>query len=110
MKKVMILSAAALTLCLALPQITEATQTQNAVVSLQEKEVKYVEITNDKIPEIVTKALSNDYPGYKVDKAFLGSDSTYKVSISKGDMKYNLFYSEKGELIKVEQPAPKEKE
>jgi len=110
MKKVMILSAAALTLCLALPQIAEATRTQNTEVFLQDQEVKYLEITNDKLPETITKMLSKDYPGYKVDKTFLGSDSTYKVAISKADKKYVLFYSEKGELIKVEQPTPKEKE
>jgi hypothetical protein len=111
MKKMMILPAAVLALSLALPQATEAVKIQNGMVSLQQqqtkqKEVKYQEVTVDKVPEAVKKALSSDYPDHKIDKAFKGEDGNFKVAVSKGDMKHTLIYSEKGELIKTEQPTP----
>src|SRR5665648_1294844 len=45
MKKVMILSAAALMISLAMPQFTEATTVQNENTMIQVKEVQYQEIT-----------------------------------------------------------------
>ena len=41
------------------------------------------------------------------DKAFLGDDGNYKVKVSMGDLKYVLFYTAKGELIKLEEPSKK---
>ena len=112
MKKVMFLSTMALMLCFALPQITEASKTQNAVVTAQAKDVKdvkYQEIMANKLPEAVTQTVTKDYEGFKIDKAFLGSDGNYKVEISKETLKHTVFLSEKGEVIKVENPEAKEK-
>jgi len=105
MKKLMILSAAALAIFLALPQFAEATTVQNGITMTQEKAVKYTEITVATLPQTVVASLTKDYSGYAIDKVFLGDDGNYKVAVSKGSIKNELIFSEKGELIKGEKAA-----
>ncbi len=102
MKRIMILPAAALTICLALPQFSQAMTVKNEVTAFQEKEVKYTEITADQLPEEVSKAIAKDFVGFKTEKAFKGDDGTFKVKVIKGDEKSVLFYSANGDLIKSE--------
>lgn len=104
MKKVMILPAAALTICLALPQVSHSAKIQNDVAMTEQKEVKYTEITVDQIPEAVNKALAKNHAGFKTDKVFKGDDGTHKLVVSKGEMKHVLFFNDKGELLKSEKP------
>jgi hypothetical protein len=102
MKKVMILSAVALAFCLAMPQVSHATNVQNDVAVIQNKDVKYTEITVDQVPEAVSKAVAKDYAGFKTDNVFKGDDGTYKLAVSKSENKMVLFYSEDGKLVKSE--------
>ena len=106
MKKLMILSAATLAICLAMPQFAEATTVQNVITVSQNKEVKYQEIPASTLPEAVTKSLINDYAGYAVDKVFQGDDGSFKVLVSKGTVKNALLYNNKGEFVAVEKPTP----
>ena len=106
----MFLSTVALAFCLTLPQAIMASINQDVIATNQVSNVTYKEITTDKLPEAVSSMISKDYQGFKIDKAYLGSDGNYKVEISKETMKYSLILSEKGEVIKVEQPAIKKKE
>lgn len=89
-----------------LPQEAKANPSQNDLGVVQE--VNYQEIPTENVPETVTKSLEKDYSGYKIDKAYLGDDGSYKLDISQGDVKYVVFYKENGELIKVEKPAGEE--
>jgi len=100
MKKLMILSAAAMALFLAMPQLAEATSTQYNISVNQEKAVKYQEITAETLPAPVTATLTKDYAGYTIEKVFLGDDGTYKVVVSKEAVKTILLFTNKGELIK----------
>ena len=102
MKKLMILSAAALAIFLALPQFAAATTVQNETTVSQEKAVKYTEVAATTLPAAVTATLAKDYSGYAVDKVFLGDDGTYKVAISKGTVKSVVIFSSNGELIKTD--------
>lgn len=105
MKRVMILSVAAMALSLAMPRVAHATTVQNVIAAIQDKEIKYQEITVVEIPEAVTKTLSRDYPGYKTDNAFKGDDGSYKLNVSLGNNKLVLFFDEQGKLIKTEKPT-----
>lgn len=107
MKKVMILSAAALMLSLAMPQFAEATKVQNKSTVIQVKETQYREITVADLPEAVSKSIAKDFAGHAIDKVFLGDDGTFKVVVSKGEIKDVLFFDNKGLLLKTEKPAPK---
>jgi len=100
MKKLMILSAAALTIFLAMPQFAEATTIQNETAVNQEKAVKYTEITAATLPETITTALLKNYAGYTVENIFQGDNGTYKVIVSKGSVKNVLLFNAKGELLK----------
>jgi hypothetical protein len=100
MKKLMILSAAALAIFLAMPQLAEATTVQNETTVNQEKAVKFTEVTAATLPEAVTTTLLKDYAGYTVDKIFQGDDGTFKVIVKKDAVKTALLFTSKGELIK----------
>ena len=102
MKRIMMLPAVALTICLALPQFSQATTVKNEVVAVEEKDVKYTEITVDQLPQAVSDAIAKDFVGFKTDKALKGDDGSFKVKVSKGDDKSVLFYSANGELVKSE--------
>jgi hypothetical protein len=67
---------------------------------------KYKEIKTSELPEAVTKSIATAYTGYKIDKAYKDKDDdSYQVKVAMGDLKYSLFYDEKGELKKVEEPT-----
>ena len=100
MKKLMILSAAAMAIFFAMPQFAEASTSQNNITVTQEKAVKYQEITAADLPAAVTATLTKDYAGYAIDKVFLGDDGTFKVAVSKEAVKTIILFNNKGELIK----------
>jgi len=100
MKKLMILSAAALAIFLAMPQFAEATTVQNGITMTQENAVKYTEVTAATLPEAATTTLLKDYAGYTVDKIFQGDDGSFKVIVKKDAVKKALLFTSKGELIK----------
>jgi len=100
MKKLMILSAAAMAIFFAMPQFAEASTTQNNITLTQQKAVKYTEITAATLPEAITATLTKDFVGYSVDKIFQGDNDTYKVAVRKAEVKTTLIFTSKGELIK----------
>jgi len=106
MRKLMILSAAALAIFLAMPQLAEATTVSNATTLTQDKAVKYQEVTASTLPDAVSKAIAKDYAGFAIDKVFLGDDGTYKVAVSKGATKNVILFSKTGEFISAEAPTP----
>ena len=105
MKKVMILSAAALMLSLAMPQFVAATNVQNESTMNQALEVQYQEITVADLPAAVSASIKKDYAGYKTDKVFLGNDGNYKVAVSKAEVKSDLIFDAKGVFVKAEKSA-----
>ena len=109
MKRIMMLPVAALIISLALPQFSQATIVKNEVAAVEEKDVKYTEITVDQLPEAVSKALAKDYAGFTTDKALKGDDGSFKVKVSKGEDKSVLFFSENGEFVKSEKASDKAK-
>jgi hypothetical protein len=109
MKKAMILTAAAMAFSFITPQVSNAMKLQQKSAVVQDKDDKddkYKVIKAEELPEAITKSISNAYTGYKIDKAYKDKDEdSYKVNVAMGDLKYSLFYDEKGELIKVEEPT-----
>lgn len=107
MKKLLILPAAALAFFMAVPQFAEAKTVQNDYMLVQERVVKYNEITASTLPEAISGSITKDYSGFATDKVYLGDDGTYKVVVSKGDEKKALFYNEKGAFVKAEKKSDK---
>lgn len=107
MKKITIITAAVIAFSFATPQLAKAMQVKDQMAIVQDKDATYKEIKAEELPEAVTTSIENAYTGYKIDKAFVGSDNTYKVKVAMGDLKYHLFYDSMGELIKVEDPTSK---
>ena len=107
MKKVIILGAAIMAFSFETPQVAKAMKVQNQMAVVDDQDDKYKEIKVEELPDAVTKSIANAYTGYKIDKAFKAEDNSYKVKVAMGDLKYQLFYDAKGELIKVEDPSTK---
>ena len=109
MKSVIIISATVAALSLCAPHYANANRVQSKYNIIQDKVTKYTEITVAEIPEAVNKTLAKDYAGYATEKAYKGDDGTFKVAVSKEDMKEVLIFNEKGEVIKVEVPKSDDK-
>jgi hypothetical protein len=104
MKTSIIVGAALVALGLSAPILAPANKIQTEKVLTQEKKVNYAEIKVEDIPDQVTATLKKDYPSYTTDKAFKGDDGTYKIKVSKENLKQVLFFNNKGEVLKVEVP------
>ena len=109
MKTTLSLCIAVMAISFASPQVAKAMKIQNQNTIVQDKDDKFKEVKVSELPEAVTKSISTAYTGSKIDKAYLGEDNSYKVKVSMGELKYNLFYNAKGDLIKVEEPTSKSK-
>ncbi len=72
--------------------------------SVQDKEVTYEEIKSEDIPKAVDESFKEYFVDYDINKAYISSEGSYKLEVSREEIYYILFYSEKGELLKVEQP------
>ncbi|MFC0877038.1 hypothetical protein ACE01N_10600 [Saccharicrinis sp. FJH2] len=101
MKKLMILTAAVLTLGLSVPTISNAMIDENPVATAPD-EITYQEITKDDVPEVITSALSEKFSNFTIDKYYLGSDGNYKVDVSKEDAKWALYFDKEGTVFKKE--------
>lgn len=91
------------------PQVVSAhpeTAVKQAILAPQQ-EVTWEEVETSSLPEAVSKAIAKDYSTFTIEKAWKGSDGTYKVDVKNSDSKFVLFYSEAGELIKTETPELK---
>ena len=104
MKTSIIVGAALAVLSLSATGIATANKVQTNFVITQEKKVMYAEIKVAEIPEQITATLKKDYAGYVTDKAFKGDDGTFKIKVSKENLKQVLIFNEKGEVLKVEVP------
>lgn len=104
MKKLMIMTAVVALIGIGLPQIVSANLIKDTQSMVQEnpQENPYTEIKLADLPAVISKAIDEKYPGFKVEKAYYGKDGSYKVTVSKAEERVNLFYNEKGEFLKVD--------
>lgn len=96
MKK-LILSAAIVIAGLSTQTATaQAPSTPVETASIQEE---YLEVKNEEVPEAITKALQTAYPDAVLDKAYTNAKKEYKLDITVGDKKGNLFADATGKWI-----------
>lgn len=81
----------------------EATNTQSATVVVAQGDVEYTVIKTDELPAAVSKSLQEGYADYSVDKAYKGTDGTYKVDLSKDTEKISVYFNADGKFLKIEQ-------
>lgn len=62
----------------------------------------YTEIKTTDLPSAVSSSISEKYPEYKTEKVFRGKDGTYKVTLSKDDMKETVFFDQRGDAVKMQ--------
>jgi hypothetical protein len=96
MKK-LILSAAILlgslsTFASTVPATNEVVKT----VSIQEE---YTEVKLEEVPEAIKAALKTAYPSAVLDKAYINATKEYKLDVTIGDKKGNLFVDAAGKWI-----------
>ncbi|MFT3738670.1 MAG: hypothetical protein QM786_07910 [Breznakibacter sp.] len=81
-------------------QATAKLETSTGIVSLMEDEVIWTQIEVKDVPEAVTKAAASKYEGSSVEKAFKGSDNTYKLVLKTGDTKVTAIFNAEGKFLK----------
>ncbi|MDI5896589.1 hypothetical protein [Flavobacterium yafengii] len=96
MKK-LILSAAILlgslsTFASTVPATNEVVKT----VSIQDE---YTEVKLEEVPEAIKAALKTAYPSAVLDKAYVNATKEYKLDVTIGDKKGNLFADANGKWI-----------
>lgn len=99
MKK-LILSAAIIlgslsTFAQAVPPSSQTAQDSTAVLSKDE----FTEIKLEEIPEAVSNALKTSFSAAVVDKAYVNQKKEYKLDVTVGDRKGNLWSDENGKWI-----------
>ncbi len=98
MKKILILTATALVLGLSVPQYVSAKTSRDLQTAADE--VKYTEIKVADLPDAVFNAIDQDYSGYTIEKAYIGTDGNYKVAVKNDKEEKVLYYSKDGEMVK----------
>ncbi len=104
MKKKLLFAVAAISMGIAGTQLVSGTSYAASDASTEvsmNDEVTYEKIETNDLPEAVSNAVSEGYAAFTIDQAYEGTDGSYKVTVSSGDLKYDLFYSKEGELSKV---------
>ncbi|TDD78418.1 hypothetical protein [Flavobacterium caseinilyticum] len=96
MKKLLLSAAIVLgslsTYATSVPNTNEVTKT----VTIQEE---YTEVKLEEVPVAITEALKAAYPSAILDKAYINAQKEYKLDITVGDKKGNLFADETGKWI-----------
>ncbi|TDD99342.1 hypothetical protein [Flavobacterium cellulosilyticum] len=99
MKKLILSAAIVLgslsTFAQAAPPSPQAAQDSTAVVVKDE----FTEIKLEEIPEAVTTALKTSFSAAVVDKAYVNEKKEYKLDVTVGERKGNLWVDENGKWI-----------
>lgn len=96
MKKLMVTAAILIASFSTYTATAQGTTTPAETVSIQEQ---YIEVKNEEVPEAVTKALKTAYPDAILDKAYTNANKEYKLDVTVGDKKGNLFADATGKWI-----------
>lgn len=68
----------------------------------QDIKVKYMLISVVQIPGKICETLLRDFPDYLTEKALRGEDSTFKLIVSKKEVRKVLVFNKAGSLLKAE--------
>ncbi|MEM8522871.1 hypothetical protein [Flavobacterium sp. PL12] len=71
----------------------------NEIVKTINLQEEYTEVKIEEVPEAISKALKTAYPDAVLDKAYINDKKEYKLDITLGDKKGNLFADENGKWI-----------
>ncbi|WP_339736306.1 hypothetical protein [uncultured Sunxiuqinia sp.] len=102
MKKGMIMTAAVIVLGISMPSGVMAEST-NQTMQIAQEEVQYEKMNVEDLPEAVTQAISEGYADYTLSEAYMGTDGSYKVKLTKEEEKIAVFFNASGEFLKIEQ-------
>ena len=106
MKRGLIVSAAVLLFgmtSIATFAVSASNHKNNNTAFVAQDDVKYNEIKVEELPEAVSKAIKNGYTDYTVSKAYMGSNNTYKVSLTKNKETINVLFNADGDFLKIDQ-------
>jgi Na+-translocating ferredoxin:NAD+ oxidoreductase RnfG subunit len=73
--------------------------TTNSVTTSQSIQEEYTEVKLEEVPEAIKAALKTAYPDAILDKAYINANKEYKLDITVGDKKGNLFADANGKWI-----------
>ncbi|MFV8335650.1 hypothetical protein ACNQF7_06130 [Flavobacterium sp. RSP29] len=71
----------------------------NAIVKTVSIQEEYTEVKLEEVPEAIKATLKADHPDAVLDKAYINAAKEYKLDITLGDKKGNLFADANGKWI-----------
>ena len=71
----------------------------NKIITIQEE---YTEVELEVVPAAIIEALKGAFPDATLDKAYVNANKQYKLDITIGEKKGNLFADENGKWIQKE--------
>lgn len=96
------MTAAVIVLGISMPSGVLAENT-NQTMEVTQQEVQYEKMNVEDLPETVTQAISEGYADYTLAEAYMGTDGSYKVKLTKDEEKVKVFFNANGEFLKIEQ-------
>lgn len=102
------MTAAVIVLGLSLPSGVLA-ENASETATVAQQEVQYEKMNVEDLPETVSNAISEGYADYTLSEAYMGTDGSYKVKLSKEDETIKVFFNAAGEFLKIK-PAGDDKE
>jgi hypothetical protein len=69
------------------------------VVNTLVMQEEYTEVKVEEVPAAITDALKTAYPNAILDKAYINAKKEYKLDVTVGDKKGNLYADESGKWI-----------
>ena len=83
-----------------LSTFANAVPTTNSVTNSKSIQEEYIEVKLEEVPEAIKAALKTAYPDAILDKAYINANKEYKLDITVGDKKGNVFADANGKWIK----------
>jgi hypothetical protein len=71
-------------------------QTGQTASATQEE---YTEVKLEEVPTAITEAIKKSFPDATIDKAFINANKEYKLEVTSGGKKGNLFTDANGKLV-----------
>ncbi len=85
MKKLFLVAALSLGTMTAFAQDDNTAVNEEATAQTAQAQDGFSEIAASDLPEAVTEAVKNDYPGLEITKAFKNEENQYKLVVAKED-------------------------
>ncbi len=78
---------------------TNPTSTESTAQTATTTQEEYTEVKLEEVPAAISAAIKTSFPDATIDKAFINANKEYKLEVTSGGKKGNLFTDANGKLV-----------